>query len=242
MKRIYLIIVVVAISLTSSAQKKQALHSNFAKKEIYYKQDGTTYYLKVNYEGTTEYYQMDKKHSLSIFNILQNADNCTSMYYDIISMKPRQIDINANVYQDQDNTSNNSTIDYYKSAEKAISVCKKSGIEITSHSKFTVGGEYLLFQVKSSNNEELIECDVACKVVEIRKSNVSGAEGRLTICPLYIIDKNNNRIELEHDYLLIRGKNRTNIKTFTSFLLFPSLIPGEGAKVKDTDEFVFNIK
>ena len=86
-----------------------------------------------------------------------------------------------------------------------------------------------LFKVHSSNYEGLRRCDVYAEVLECRKSNLSGSEGRLIIRPLYIKTKDGGRIYVHGD-IYLRGLNRTNVKFWLGFIPFMWFVPGTGAK------------
>lgn len=101
---------------------------------------------------------------------------------------------------------------------------------------------YQIFEVVNAANKSLIGKKVVCKIVETRKSNISGLEGILTIRPLYIDNETNGQIQLLPTDIYLRGKNRANVKFWTSFLIIPTFIPGTGAKLPDDKEFEFYIK
>lgn len=95
-----------------------------------------------------------------------------------------------------------------------------------------IGKKGAMFKVVRARDASLIDCDVFAKVLECRKSNLSGSEGRLIIRPLYIMDKDGNKISVYGD-IYIRGVNRTNVKFWVPFMWF---IAGGGAGT-DSDEF-----
>ncbi|MBO4611728.1 MAG: leucine-rich repeat domain-containing protein [Bacteroidaceae bacterium] len=92
------------------------------------------------------------------------------------------------------------------------------------------------FTVVNAPNKDLIGCPVTCKVLQVRKSNISGSEGRLIIRPLYI-NKGGEKIKVSGD-IHVRGLNRSNFKFWLSFLPPVWFIPGTGAKIEDSDRFV----
>lgn len=65
---------------------------------------------------------------------------------------------------------------------------------------------------------------------------MSCSEGRLVIRPLYIIDKDGNKISVYGD-IYIRGLNRCNIKHWLSFIPVMWFIPGGGASTDYGDEY-----
>ncbi len=111
------------------------------------------------------------------------------------------------------------------------SVTVKPARYISSSTEW-VGKKGAMFKIVRARDASLKDCEVYAKVLECRKSNLSGSEGRLIIRPLYILDKNGNKISVYGD-IYIRGVNRTNIKFFLPFMWF---IAGGGAKT-DSDEF-----
>lgn len=109
---------------------------------------------------------------------------------------------------------------------------------IKSKTKYQSNQFYKLFTVTNSYNKNYIGCDVICKILDRRKSNLSGSEGRIVISPLFI-DYNGQRIYLDHTPIIKRGKNRTNVKAWLSGIAFPLYyIAGQGAKIK-TDEKIY---
>lgn len=92
-----------------------------------------------------------------------------------------------------------------------------------------------LFKVYKASDRSLRNCEVYAQVIECRKSNLSGAEGRMVIRPLYILDKDGEKISVHGD-IFIRGLNRTNVKMIFCFIPFMWFVPGGGAKT-GSDEF-----
>lgn len=103
------------------------------------------------------------------------------------------------------------------------------------------GQRFKMLEVKRAMEDRLIGSPVICEVISSRKSNISGREGELVIRPLYLSAEDGTIIRLKHDDIIIRGRNRQNIKLITFF--FPPMwfVPGEGAKVRPTDEFVVTL-
>ena len=95
------------------------------------------------------------------------------------------------------------------------------------------------FSVESAPDKGLIGCRVVGKVLEVRKSNISGSEGRLKIRPLYII-KGDEKISVDGD-IRVRGKNTTNAKFWLFFIHFSWFFPGEGAKIT-TERFTIRTR
>ena len=96
-----------------------------------------------------------------------------------------------------------------------------------------IGKKGAMFKVLRARDADLRGCDVYAKVLECRKSNLSGSEGRLIIRPLYIRDRDGNKISVSGD-IYIRGLNRTNIKFWLPFMWF---VPGTGASTDSEDEY-----
>ena len=96
------------------------------------------------------------------------------------------------------------------------------------------------FVVSSALDKDLKGCPVKCKVTQVRKSNISGSEGRLIIHPLYI-KKGNEKVKVFGD-IYVRGKNRTNVKFWLGFLPPMWFIPGTGAKIYKDDCFTIYLR
>lgn len=106
-------------------------------------------------------------------------------------------------------------------------------------SKFLkAGNNYFMFEVVDSKDENLIGCPVACQIIEMRKSNMSGLEGRLILRPLYV-EKDSVQIPLVQTDIVRRGLNRTNVKMWT---LIPVFIPGSGAKIRPWECFTLTLE
>ncbi len=105
---------------------------------------------------------------------------------------------------------------------------------ISSSTEF-IGKKGAMFKVVRARDADLRGCEVYARVLECRKSNLSGSEGRLIIRPLYILDKDGNKISVYGD-IYIRGLNRSNIKFILWFVPVMWFIPGGGAGT-DSDEF-----
>lgn len=96
------------------------------------------------------------------------------------------------------------------------------------------------FAVESAPDKALIGCHVYCEVLEVRKSNLSGSEGRLRIRPMYI-KKDNEKISVTGD-IYVRGKNWSNMKFFLSLIPFFWIKPGEGAYIYGNDRFTIYLR
>lgn len=105
------------------------------------------------------------------------------------------------------------------------------GSYITSSSPYVINQIYSMLSVEKALDKELIGCPVYCKVVERIKSNVTGSEGRLVIRPMYVEKKDGTKLSLLPTDIYRRGKNRSNVKFWTSIFIVPLFIPGTGAYV-----------
>jgi hypothetical protein len=128
-------------------------------------------------------------------------------------------------------------------AKDEVLVRKIESVKVTSSSPHEYGMDYPIFRVVKAEDKSLIGDEIVCKIVEKRKSNLSGAEGRLTIRPLYIIDSKKGKIRLMPTDIFLRGKNRANVKTWFQFPVFPLFfIAGSGAELPGDTDYVFYIK
>ena len=97
------------------------------------------------------------------------------------------------------------------------------------------------FSVVEAPDKDLIGCLVVGNVIEVRKSNISGSEGRLRVRPLFIV-KGKEKISVCSD-IYVRGKNISNAKFWLSFFLPPVwFVPGTGAKIYTTDRFAIHLR
>lgn len=103
------------------------------------------------------------------------------------------------------------------------------------------GHRFKMFEVKRAYEERLIGSPVTCEVVYTHKSTIFGKEGELIVRPLYLTTDDGTVIRLKHDDIYVRGKNRQNLKFWT----FPSIVtwflPGQGARIKEADEYVVTL-
>lgn len=132
--------------------------------------------------------------------------------------------------------------DYIVSFEDSIDI--EDAITIIPQGTITssnvIGSQHVLFFVHDALDKDLIGCPVVCKIVQVRKSNISGSEGRLVIRPLYI-DKKGEKIKVYGD-IHARGLNRSNVKFWLGFLPPMWFIPGTGAKIYPTDQFTVYLR
>lgn len=119
---------------------------------------------------------------------------------------------------------------YTKPNRQEVIVHPIHSTTITSSSQLSPGKCYLLFEVIHAEDPSLIGCHVSCRILERRKSNISGSEGRLAILPLYIKTPSGNK-NVRPVPIMRRGKNISNVKFWTFPLIVPIFIPGTGAKI-----------
>ena len=74
-------------------------------------------------------------------------------------------------------------------AENAITIIPQGMITSSN----VIASHQVLFFVHDAIDKALIGCPVVCKIIQVRKSNISGSEGRMVIRPLYI-DKKGEKI------------------------------------------------
>ena len=111
-------------------------------------------------------------------------------------------------------------------AQSEIIAGKNPDVEVTSKMKFAVGSEFQPLKVISAEDQSLVGMPIVCRIVERRKSNMKGQEGRLVLRPLYI-QCYDRQVALEHDDIYLRGKNRCNVKFWIPIAFWA----GGGAKM-----------
>ncbi len=122
-------------------------------------------------------------------------------------------------------------------AQQEITAGKNPDVQVSSKMRYAVGTEIQALKVLSANDQSLIGKPVVCQVVESRRSNMSGQEGRLVLRPLYI-QADGKQVALEHDDIYLRGKNRCNIKFWIPIALWA----GQGAKMSSKTIYTLRIK
>ncbi len=128
-----------------------------------------------------------------------------------------------------------------KTNQKQIVVRPIGETNITSSTNLEIGKNYYLFEVVQAEDSSLLGRQVVCKVIERRKSNLSGSEGRLILRPLYL-EKDSLQIPLVSDVIYRRGLNRSNVKRWLSFLIVPCFIAGSGAEISQDEEIVLTLE
>ncbi|MBQ6189119.1 MAG: hypothetical protein IJK45_02980 [Bacteroidaceae bacterium] len=134
-----------------------------------------------------------------------------------------------------------STMSICAQAQKEIRAGKLDDVEVSTKLRLKVGTELKALKVTEAADASLIGKPIICRVMESRRSNITGLEGHLVLRPLYI-DNNGTRVDLEHDDIYLRGKNRGNVKFWTSWTIVMAVFPGQGAKVKKNDSFILYLK
>lgn len=122
-------------------------------------------------------------------------------------------------------------------AQSEITAGKNPKVEVTSKMKYEVGSEIQALKVISAGDPNLVDKPIVCRVMETRRSNMSGQEGRLVLRPLYIL-ADGKQVDLQHDDIYLRGKNRCNIKFWIPFALWA----GGGAKMSKDARYTLYIK
>lgn len=113
---------------------------------------------------------------------------------------------------------------------------------LSSSMPYLAGVRINVLEVKKSQDESLMGCPVTCQIMERRKSNILGSEGRLIIRPLYITKQDRSKVYCVNSDIFVRGLNRTNVKFWTSFFLPMLFVPGSGAKIMPEDRFIVRIE
>ena len=121
-----------------------------------------------------------------------------------------------------------------------IVVSTINGGSIKSSSSLEIGKNYYLFVVKEAEDTTLIGKPVICQIIEKRKSNISGSEGRIILRPLYV-EKDSLQVPIVPNDIIRRGLNRTNFKFWTSILIIPNFIAGSRAEIKPDEEIIMTL-
>ena len=104
------------------------------------------------------------------------------------------------------------------------------------------GEKGMFFSVVAAKDKKLVGWPVFCEVVEARKSNIVGSEGRMIIRPKHILVNNSEKVKLMPTDIYKRGLNRTNITFWLSPLIAPIFIPGTGAKIEENEIFKLELR
>ena len=122
-------------------------------------------------------------------------------------------------------------------AQSKITAGKNPDVEVTSKKRYAVGSEIQALKVISADDQSLVGKPIVCRVVETRRSNMSGHEGRLVLRPLFI-QADGKQLELDRDDIYLRGKNRCNIKFWIPIAFWA----GGGAKMPEDATYTLYIK
>lgn len=215
-----------------------------AQKTVYVKLLDNRAYYKVEREGKkTQYY----------FATLQNASDLKSYFeyfgnrikqqkYEEVHAEEALLDDAINNLQSQNAKENTDKPKLIRIIDDQREIIAKPINRICTSSEYTIGKDYRLLEVDNALEKKLIGCNIMCRIIEKRKSNISGSEGRLIIRPLYIINNDGSKIHLQPTDIVKRGLNLANIKFWLAPLVIPMFIPGTGAAISEGEEFELRIE
>ena len=238
MKKYILILVALITSLGVYAQYRE--HGDVQSVEC--KRSGGYYYSKILLQNNRLLFsKLPNKYTPSLKNVLDfdasfsKAEEISESEYSSIDATPFQIEV---VHQNDTRVifADNPDID-----DDEIVAIKTRDKAVNTSAGLGVGADYELLQVQAAKDPALVGCPIVCNVLESRKSNASGAEGRLIIRPLYIKTKDGSKVRLEHDDIYKRGLNRSNVKAWTCWTIVMLFVPGTRAEITDYDEFVLRL-
>lgn len=109
---------------------------------------------------------------------------------------------------------------------------------LSSSDTFPLNSPEPLFKVYKADDRSLRKCDVYAEVLECRRTNLSGSEGRLIIRPLYILTNEGKKIWVRGD-IFIRGLNRSSAKMALFFIPFMWFVTGTEATTGSDDFTVY---
>ncbi len=115
------------------------------------------------------------------------------------------------------------------------------GSHIKTSSGLKLGKIYYLFEVVEAEDTSLVGKSVACQIMSIRKSNISGSEGRFILRPLYV-SKDSTQVPIAPIDIYRRGLNRANIKFWLSPLIIPIFIAGSKAEIFPNERLVLTLE
>lgn len=224
MKKILSLLIFVLSAVNISAQEV-----------VHYKQSEDKTYFRVSVPGKKDKYYSTKNTNDGKVNphIDFNKDYSYKWYYNKLDVQEKLMDMTVNAINEK-GTGFHFANDIQKDSKDIVAKVVK---RVKSSSKLEVGCFYKLFAVTEATDKSLVGCDVVCQVIERRKSNLSGAEGRLVIRPIYVEKQDGTQIRLQPTDIQRRGLNRSNVKTWTSFLIIPAFIAGSKAEI-NTEEYI----
>lgn len=226
MKHFILLLIAMLMSVSVPAQK------------IYVKKTQAKAYYHIVYENGNERYVLLPRWTQPTRNNLEDVNVVISeKKYDSVSVKEE-------LYANEMYTSYKIRTMEGKEAmndEKTIKAVPIQGMNIASFTPFQQGENYELFRVISAKDTALVGQSVVCQILERRKSNISGSEGRLSILPLYI-DTPGGKVPLMPTPIHRRGLNKTNAKFWTSIFIIPIFIPGTRAEVAQGETLTLRLE
>lgn len=185
-------------------------------------------------------------------NAIQLADPCTVCKTpNIRNTRDNRLDdvlaeyLGISLSMEEDDEESNSEVGIpFTSAslfdDEIIAALPENG-KVTSSIYQKRGQRYKMLVVKKALHDAIVGCPIVCEVVSSRKSNMFGREGELVIRPLYLTTEDGTVIRMKPNDIVIRGKNRQNLKFWTFPTVVSWFIPGGGAKILSTDEFVITL-
>lgn len=206
--------------------------SVYAQKTIYHKiQDDKAYYKVESVGKSTKYYKKKLSKGTVSTNFEYVANSISQKAYEGINAQENILRIGNSVSMDEITLLQD---------EKCIIAYSVENTKTSS--KIEVGDKKCLLQVKDAANKELVGCNIMCQIMEKRKSNINGSEGRLIIRPLYIINKENQAVRLLPTDIYKRGKNRANVKFWFSFAIIPVFVAGSKAEIEQNETFELRLE
>lgn len=215
------------------------------------KYEGKAYYRVVNKKGKESFYRLsadtpptEKKLSGMDYNYTITRNK----YEEIpVSEEPTTYASKKDSRQERPSASTVSSgvsaFEYVVPApsSSSITVTPINGTPLTSSSNLYTGSAYKLFTVTQAQDLSLVGQPVVCQVLDRRKSNIFGSEGRLSLLPLYVETPSGPR-SLQPVPVMRRGLNRTNVKFWTGIFIIPLFIPGTGAKILPGETFTLTLQ
>ena len=210
----------------------------FAQKKVYVKISGKEAYYKVENSGKkAAYYSREFKNDEDLLSFEYFSYRCAKKEYEEVKAEEKEL---SSVVSSSPKSVSSSNDEQKLFDNKTVIARPK--IKIKTSSNLAVYEKYNLFIVEQAEDKDLVGCEISCLVVERRKSNINGSEGRLSLRPLYINKKNGDIVRLLPTDIHKRGLNRANVKFWTSIFVVPVFIPGTGAKILSNEHFEFRIE
>lgn len=207
-----------------------------AQKTVYVKLLDNRAYYKVEREGKDNlYYSIIRDQAFNVRNFEYFGNRIKAQRYENVNADELLFDDAVKLIQSATKEITN-VPKAKKTIEDLKEIIAKPIHRICTSSGYTIGKDYRLFEVGNALDKKLIGCNIMCRIVEKRKSNISGSEGILIIRPLYIINNDGTKKHLQPTDIVKRGLNRANIKFWLAPLVIPMFIPGTGASISETEE------